>query len=143
MCAPCLANVEKEGIIIVVIDVMSRHNLFSHKYQGIIPSIVLNGVEELSVPASQLEAALKEARDLPKLTITKLDCQWLQVLGEGWAAPLTGFMREREFLQCQHFGCLQDGGVSNQSIPIVLPVSKADKDRLQEAKCITLVYEGR
>ena len=29
-----------------------------------------------------------------------------QVLGEGWAQPLKGFMREREFLQCQHFNCL-------------------------------------
>ena len=35
--------------------------------------------------------------------------QWVQVLAEGWATPLTGFMREREFLQSQHFGCLLDG----------------------------------
>lgn len=39
----------------------------------------------------------------------QLDLQWVQVLSEGWATPLTGFMREREFLQCQHFGCLLDG----------------------------------
>jgi hypothetical protein len=46
----------------------------------------------------------------------------LQVLGEGWAHPLTGFMGEKEYLQCQHFNCLLDRGTVNQSIPIVLPV---------------------
>lgn len=66
-----------------------------------------------------------------------------QVLSEGWATPLTGFMREREFLQCQHFGCLMDGGVVNQSVPIVLPVSTEDKERLMEENAFTLVYEGR
>ena len=108
-----------------------------------IPSSALNIVDELFVPATQLPVVQKEAEGLPKLSITKLDCQWLQVLSEGWATPLSGFMREREFLQCQHFGCLQDKGMSNQSIPIVLPVTLADKDRLWEAKAITLVYEGR
>ena len=111
--------------------------------QGIIPSSALNVVDELFVPASELPAVQKEAEGLPKLTISKLDCQWLQVLSEGWATPLTGFMREREFLQCQHFGCLTDKGMTNQTIPIVLPVSTTDKDHLCEAKAITLVYEGR
>ena len=39
----------------------------------------------------------------------QLDMQWTQVLAEGWATPLSGFMREREYLQSQHFGCLLDG----------------------------------
>lgn len=95
------------------------------------------------MPISQLPVAQKEAENLPKINITKLDCQWLQVLSEGWATPLSGFMREREFLQCQHFGCLLDKGLSNQSIPIVLPVSSEDQKRFSESKAITLVYEGR
>lgn len=33
-----------------------------------------------------------------------------QVLSEGWAHPLKGFMREQEFLQCQHFNCLIENG---------------------------------
>ena len=65
------------------------------------------------------------------------------MLAEGWATPLTGFMREREFLQCQHFGCLLDGGVSNQSVPIVLPVHTADKERLESCAAFTLSYGGR
>lgn len=39
----------------------------------------------------------------------QVDMQWVQVLAEGWATPLNGFMREREFLQCLHFDCLLDG----------------------------------
>ena len=108
-----------------------------------IPSSALNVVDELFVPVERLPAALKEAENLPQLKITKLDCQWLQVLSEGWATPLTGFMREKEFLQCQHFGILQDKGLSNQSVPIVLPVTLGDKERLEDANAITLVYEGR
>jgi 3'-phosphoadenosine 5'-phosphosulfate synthase len=100
-------------------------------------------VDELFLPVEKLPAALKEAASLPQLKITKLDCQWLQVLSEGWATPLTGFMKEREFLQCQHFGILQDQGLSNQSVPIVLPVATSDKERLEESVAITLVYEGR
>ena len=38
--------------------------------------------------------------------------QWVQVLAEGWATPLNGFMREREYLQCLHFDCLLDGETS-------------------------------
>jgi 3'-phosphoadenosine 5'-phosphosulfate synthase len=73
----------------------------------------------------------------------QLDLQWVQVLAEGWATPLTGFMREREFLQSQHFGCLLDGGTTNQSIPIVLPVHTADKERLDGCPAMSLRYNGK
>ena len=75
--------------------------------------------------------------------VLQLDLQWVQVLAEGWATPLTGFMREREFLQSQHFGCLLDGGVSNQSIPIVLPVHTVDKERLESCAAFTLTYHAQ
>jgi len=95
------------------------------------------------VPEELLGEALKEAETLPKLEINKLDLQWLQVLGEGWASPLTGFMKEREFLQCQHFNCLLDQGTTNQSIPIVLPVQTQDKDRLAGCGAVCLTYNGQ
>ena len=66
-----------------------------------------------------------------------------QVLGEGWATPLTGFMREREYLQCQHFNCLLDSGVTNQSVPVVLPIATADKERLQDQERFALRYQGQ
>ena len=65
----------------------------------------------------------------------------LQVLAEGWAAPMTGFMREHEYLQCLHFGCLLDDGIANQSIVIVLPLSTRNKERLQSETAIALSFE--
>ncbi|XP_067673672.1 bifunctional 3'-phosphoadenosine 5'-phosphosulfate synthase-like isoform X3 [Haliotis asinina] len=109
----------------------------------IVPTHALNSVKELFVPENRVSAARAEAESLPSVNITKLDLQWTQVLSEGWASPLKGFMREREFLQSQHFGCLLDGGLSNQSIPIVLPVQTEDKERLEGNAAFTLKYEGK
>lgn len=55
-------------------------------------------VVELFVPEAQKAAAIKEASELPSLDITTLDLQWVQVLAEGWASPLRGFMTENQFL---------------------------------------------
>ena len=49
-------------------------------------------------------------------------------------------MKGKEFLQCQHFGCLQDGGILT---PLVLPVSSQDKERLASKEAIVLMFEGR
>ena len=54
---------------------------------------------------------LKEATAMPVIKLTKLDLQWVQVLSEGWATPLSGFMKEKEYLQCLHFGVLVQGKV--------------------------------
>ncbi|NP_001118238.1 bifunctional 3'-phosphoadenosine 5'-phosphosulfate synthase-like isoform X2 [Strongylocentrotus purpuratus] len=111
--------------------------------ENILPDSVVDSVKELLVPAEAVAEALKEAESLPSLNINKLDMQWTQVLAEGWASPMMGFMREREFLQCQHFNCLLDGGAINQSVPIVLPVETEDKERLEKLEAFTLKYEGR
>jgi len=112
--------------------------------KGIIPRSAVEKVVDLTVPDEKLEAALAEAESLPKVEVGKVDLQWLQVLGEGWATPLTGFMREREFLQCQHFNCLLDDGVINQSVPIVLPISTEDKERLEaHGGAFTITYQGQ
>ncbi|KAJ8318503.1 hypothetical protein KUTeg_003594 [Tegillarca granosa] len=80
---------------------------------------------------------------VPSTSVRTLDCQWVQTLAEGWATPLGGFMREREYLQCQHFGCLLDGGVTNQSIPIVLAACNEDKEKLDGCASFALRYEGK
>ena len=54
----------------------------------------------------------------------------------------SGFMTEREYLQTQHFNCLLDDGTSNMSVPIVLPISTADKVKV-EGKDFALTYEGK
>lgn len=67
----------------------------------------------------------------------------LQVLSEGWAAPLKGFMREDQYLQTLHFNCLlNEGHPVNQSVPIVLPVTTFDKDRLEGCSAISLFYNN-
>ncbi|ESO06672.1 hypothetical protein HELRODRAFT_64113, partial [Helobdella robusta] len=111
--------------------------------KGLLPVSVMSTVKELFLPEAAVLTARMEARDLQCLDINTLDFQWVQVLSEGWASPLTGFMREKEFLQSQHFGCLLEGGTINQSVPIVLPVSTKDKERLEDCTAISLKYEGK
>ena len=110
------------------------NNIFTSIFQGIIPHSANDSVTELFVPDDELVAAKILASSLPKVEINKLDMQWVQVLAEGWASPLKGFMSEREFLQTQHFNCLLDDGVSNMSVPIVLPISDEDKARVEGNK---------
>ncbi|XP_076452766.1 bifunctional 3'-phosphoadenosine 5'-phosphosulfate synthase-like isoform X2 [Babylonia areolata] len=125
------------------VDDCVQHIVTSLIQDGVVPRGAVNTVRELFVPDSKKAEAQKEAEALPSVQITKLDLQWTQVLAEGWATPLSGFMREREYLQCQHFGCLLDGGVSNQSIPIVLPINTEDKERLNDCAAFTLKYGGK
>ena len=42
------------------------------------------------VAPEKKEEFIKEAQELPSVEINKLDLQWVQVLGEGWASPLKG-----------------------------------------------------
>lgn len=56
-------------------------------------------IPELFVAPSRKSSALNESESLPHLDITTVELQWLQVLSEGWAYPLKGFMRENEYLQ--------------------------------------------
>lgn len=68
-------------------------------------------MDELFVDANRHDDVHKESENLASVEITKLDLQWVQVLSEGWASPLRGFMTERQYLQSQHFGCLFDGTI--------------------------------
>uniref|UniRef100_A0A673ZP31 3'-phosphoadenosine 5'-phosphosulfate synthase 2b n=1 Tax=Salmo trutta TaxID=8032 RepID=A0A673ZP31_SALTR len=112
------------------------------KEQNIVPTGVTEEVTELFVPENKLDLALSDAKTLPTVSITKLDLQWVQVLAEGWASPLKGFMREREFLQVLHFDTLLDGGNINLSVPIVLPVSKESKEKLDGCAAFALEFKG-
>jgi len=114
--------------------------------------------DELMVAPSKRAALLAEAATLPKVLLTDIDVNWLQVIGEGWAAPLKGFMREGPLLQTLHFNSLlidpfnvTGAGMINEaqtdwndywtrarervsiSVPIVLPITgytKATSRRL-------------
>lgn len=56
-------------------------------------------VEELFTDENKLVTVRQEAFELPSVNITAVDLQWVQVLSEGWAYPLKGFMTEDQFLQ--------------------------------------------
>ncbi|CAL8096818.1 unnamed protein product [Calicophoron daubneyi] len=92
----------------------------------------------------RLVKILREAKRMPKIQLNRLNMEWVQVLAEGWATPLKGFMRERELLQVLYFGQLlsEDSEIPNLTIPIVLPVATEDKHRLEDAEAIALTYEG-
>jgi 3'-phosphoadenosine 5'-phosphosulfate synthase len=101
-------------------------------------------VDELFVSEADRPAKEAEAATLFKHEIDEVTMQWVQVLAEGWAWPLKGFMREKEFLQSLHFNTLTiDDEVHNQSVPIVLPATLEQKTAAAAAKAITLVYKGK
>ncbi|OUC48578.1 sulfate adenylyltransferase [Trichinella nativa] len=115
-----------------VIQCVQRVLQYLHE-RGIFPDEALmrlgGKVRELFVDESErlrLEASLSQ---MPKLSLEKIDLQWLQVLSEGWATPLSGFMTETQYLQ-------------TQSIPIVLPVTSEEKAKLENADLIALCYDG-
>lgn len=113
------------------------------KKKGVVPPI-REKVEELFVDEKRMEEARREADSLPSIEITDVDLQWVQVLAEGWATPLRGFMREDQYLQCQHFKIIEQNGESvNQSVPIVLPVDTNRKERHANASALALRHEGR
>jgi len=119
----------------LIISKLAERNVLS-------PTLILS-VRELFMTKLTCEKVLEELETLPKLNITELDLQWIQVLSEGWATPLAGFMRETEYLQCLHFGCLMKGHIENQTIPIVLPCTTEDKERLKSAPKIALFYNEK
>ena len=115
------------------------HKLYFFFLQTVIPrnlpTLKSNGstsgkVVELFV-SSQYDI-VNAKKSLVSLQITKDDLQWVQVLSEGWASPLSGFMKEDQYLQCLHFNCLKTNNtVVNQSIAIVLPIDNNQKAAIQ------------
>jgi len=61
---------------------------------------------DLHTPPSQQEERRLYAETLPKVLINDIDLNWLQTIGEGWAAPLRGFMREGTLLETIHFNSI-------------------------------------
>ncbi|KRX61829.1 Bifunctional 3'-phosphoadenosine 5'-phosphosulfate synthase 2 [Trichinella sp. T9] len=128
-----------------VIQCVQRVLQYLHE-RGIFPDEALmrlgGKVRELFVDESErlrLEASLSQ---MPKLSLEKIDLQWLQVLSEGWATPLSGFMTETQYLQTLHFNQLIEENTISQSIPIVLPVTSEEKAKLENADLIALCYDG-
>merc|ERR1719387_632982 len=117
---------------------------------------------DLQVPQDQLPAKMAEAAKLPKVPLTDIDVNWLQVIGEGWAAPLKGFMREGALVQALHFNSMliDSGNFSglgaydktatnwmqgafptervSMPLPIVLPITDFTRRTIAGAKAVAL-----
>ena len=52
---------------------------FLFPYKGVLSLSMCKNIVDLFTPASRVEALIAEAAQLPKLNITLLDCQWVQV----------------------------------------------------------------
>ena len=62
-------------------------------------------VIDLHVTSEARRDALKDlAKRLPKVLLSDIDINWLQTIAEGWAAPLTGFMRVNTYILLPTFG---------------------------------------
>lgn len=96
---------------------------------------------DLVVPESERGSKALEAESLPKVSLTKIDLEWVHVISEGWASPLRGFMREDQYLQSLHFNSLKtnDGSVVNMSLPIVLAIDDDTKERIGSSPNVGLL----
>lgn len=88
---------------------------------------------ELFVPDALLSEKVQHADSLDKYEVSQYDLQWIQVLSEGWAYPLKGFMRETQYLQCLHFGNLMNG----ESLFLLLFLPAADNACSEYLKVFT------
>lgn len=95
--------------------------------------LAVDDLDELLVPKTERSKRSEEAESLPKVVATDIDLQWIHVLSEGWASPLKGFMREREYLQTLHFNSLrmEDGSVTNMSVPITFALDDEQKSTIE------------
>lgn len=73
----------------------------------VIKAVMNHPIKDLFVLKSEYTTKCMLAKSLRKLEMSQLNLQWFQVLSEGWATPLNGFMREDELLQTLHFNVIK------------------------------------
>lgn len=109
----------------------------------LIPSAVMDPVDA-HLPFLQKNNFIEASALLPKINISKTSLQWAQVIAEGWATPLAGFMDEDELLQCMHFKTITvDNMTHNQSIPIVLPITDEEEASIHKMSSVCLNHQGK
>lgn len=137
-----------EQSVFKVVNYLDQHGILKNLNQSINPIYSLNQLEmktrELFVNENEANQLKEMSASLCKVNLNKIEMQWLQVLSEGWAYPLTGFMNEDEYLQCLHFNSIKkNDSIVNQSIPIVLSCTDAKREELLNKEMICLTYEGK
>lgn len=109
----------------------------------VVPCAILDPVDRHLSITQKIDLA-EAAKLLPSVELNDISLQWAQVIAEGWATPLEGFMREREFLECIHFKTLRvNGMVHSQSIPIVLPITEAERQAIRGLGSVCLTHSNK
>eukprot|EP00448_Togula_jolla_P009511 CAMPEP_0170615572 /NCGR_PEP_ID=MMETSP0224-20130122/25411_1 /TAXON_ID=285029 /ORGANISM="Togula jolla, Strain CCCM 725" /LENGTH=651 /DNA_ID=CAMNT_0010941317 /DNA_START=1 /DNA_END=1956 /DNA_ORIENTATION=+ len=81
---------------------------------------------------------------MERLRLSEEELQWVQVLAEGWASPLDGFMTEKQLLQSLHYEHILVGDeFVPMPVPIVKACSAADKKRIEGKDAIALEAPDR
>nr|CCA14438.1 APS kinase/ATP sulfurlyase/pyrophosphatase fusion protein putative [Albugo laibachii Nc14] len=142
----------------------------SKEYPGIAVADGVNSKSEFEMkypsdPVVQnASSTYKDLEQYPRVLLRHEDVHWLQVIGEGWASPLKGFMREGVYLQSLHFSSAlcavktTGGGPLSLSpsnfqsnctlskaervsfpVPIVLPIHSTTKNHIGKATKVVLV----
>ena len=137
------------------------------KTSSVLPNPDGDVLIDLHVPPELRQQKIQEASTLPQVLLTDIDLNWLQVIGEGWASPLKGFMREGTLLETLHFNSILvdpfnlTGNVDrlerttdfanfpphapptrvSMSLPITLSLTSYTKERIEEsgASAVALV----
>lgn len=111
--------------------------------QQLVPSAILDPVDR-HLPITQKIDLIEASKMLPRIDINELSLQWAQVIAEGWATPLEGFMRESEYLECIQFKTITAHNmVHSQSIPIVLPIRDDEKLRTRGFESVVLLHNEK
>ena len=79
------------------------------------------------------EAELAEAAGLPVLDIDQHQVEYLQTIGDGWAAPLNRFMNELELLEVMNMKTITDSNGKRRlmSVPITQSITAEQKEAFQ------------
>ncbi|XP_030485285.2 ATP sulfurylase 2 [Cannabis sativa] len=134
-----------DPLVSIVYNTKPRMHSPSRSVQAPIKSSLIDPdggkLVDLVIPESERASRVLEAQALPKVSLSKIDFEWVHVISEGWASPLKGFMREDEYLQSLHFNSLRmkDGSVVNMSLPIVLAIDDETKERIGSSTNVGLV----
>uniref|UniRef100_A0A0N5C7E2 APS kinase n=1 Tax=Strongyloides papillosus TaxID=174720 RepID=A0A0N5C7E2_STREA len=153
-------NSSEEECISKVLEFLYKQNIIPEEAYH---ELFTNQVRELFI-YDKIDEIKSQSESYKKIDLELTEVEWLQVLSEGWATPLSGFMRERQYLQCLHFGqildlkkkCTIPGEIEtdntcdypfteavSQSVPIVLPIDDKKKDEISKEKNVALYYNGK
>ncbi|OQS06419.1 APS kinase/ATP sulfurlyase/pyrophosphatase fusion protein [Thraustotheca clavata] len=166
-------NMTLESEVDVLLNFLKAKGLFTgvkelpQGYPGVAIADGGNAVENFTTLYPDIPTPPRVDSSWPRVLLRDEDLHWLQVIGEGWAAPLRGFMREGAYLQCLHFSSvvfdsdnltagrldphaptnfseysnegLVKGSRVNLPVPIVLPITAATKAAVNGVKNVVLV----